>query len=206
MNKTSIGFAIAGLLIASFGFGLLTQYNQNAELTRKLSKLESALFTQSQTALEQSALLQGANAELESIRRETQQRQAAPIPAAPEPEALVESSASALEKAKFEIVPPNVTAGRGQKTYIFPQLVNAKSDVVLTNAEFRLLAGRRLTFRVAEGLRAFDVDELHPGVLAYLDIDPGAVKQRYDLQKQRDRIQQMANAAAKAEALRQWEE
>lgn len=208
MNKTSIGFAIAGLLIASFGFGLLTQYNQNAELTRKLSKLESALFTQSQTALEQSALLQGANAELESIRRETQQRQAAPIPAAPKPEALVESSASAsaLEKAKFEIVPPNVTADRGQKTFVFPQLVNAKSDVVLTNAEFRLLAGRRLTFRAAAGLRAFDVDDLHPGVLAYLDIDPEVVKQNYELQKQRERIQQMMNAAAKAQALREWEE
>lgn len=206
MNKTSIGFVVAGLLIASFGFGLLIQHNQNAELSRRLSKLESALFTQSQTALEQSALLQGADAELESMRREAQQRHAAPVPAAPESEALVRSSALALEKAKSEIVPPNVTADRGQKTYVFPQLVNAKSDVVLTNAEFRTLAGRRLTFRVAEGPRAFDVDELHPGVLAYLDIDSGAIKQNYELQKQRERIQQMMNAAAKAQALREWEE
>lgn len=206
MNKTIIGFLIASLLSAGLGAVLLIQHSKNAELARRLSKVESELLTQTKTVVEQSVLLESAAAALVETKQAAKQAENASDLSANAPGVPTDDYRAGLESVKAEVVPPVISAERGQKTYVFPTLMNAARDVLLTNAEFRVLAGHRLTFRVADGLRAFDVDELHPGILAYLEIDAVAVKQNHELQKQRAINEQMADAVARAQAARQWQE
>jgi hypothetical protein len=208
MKKTTIGILAAIFVILGLGVGLMLQHQRNADLARRFSKLEGQLLRQSAKVAAQGTLLDGANVELESLRKAAKEREAASVLAATEPDPSKEdrTAEAELERVKAEVIPPVVTVNRGATAYVFPQLKDAKGNVVLTNAEFGSLFGRRLAFRVAGGPRAFDVDELHPGVLAYLGIDPEATKQKYALQKQREQIQQMTDAVARKQAFRQWEE
>jgi hypothetical protein len=206
MNKTIIGFLVLSLLSVGLAAGLLITHRQNAELTRRLSTLENGLLTQSKTVADQNALLESAAAALAEVVATTKQKENASNQPAYETPVSSIPTKQAEEAVKAEIFPPTMSGDGGKKTFLFPSLINTKKEVLLTNAEFRTLAGRRVTFRVAGGVRAFDVDELHLGILAYLDIDPGAVKQNHELQKQRAMNAQMADAAARAQAARQWQE
>jgi len=75
MNKTAIGFLAGGVLVASLGAGLMVQHRQNAELARRLSKLDNELLAQTKTVAEQYALLESAAAILAEARQGAKQKE-----------------------------------------------------------------------------------------------------------------------------------
>lgn len=64
MNKTSIGFVVAGLLIAALGVGLLFQQKQNIQLARKISELENQFRAQTETNVARTVFLESIHTEL----------------------------------------------------------------------------------------------------------------------------------------------
>lgn len=59
---------------------------------------------------------------------------------------------------------------------IFPRLLSPSNNLLLENAEFRKTFGRKLIFKTGLSLATFDVDEVHPGALIQLGIDPEKLK------------------------------
>ncbi|HSH96185.1 MAG TPA: hypothetical protein VK968_18715, partial [Roseimicrobium sp.] len=87
-----------------------------------------------------------------------------------------------MEKAKTEVAAPTVSSstasnGKEQKKITFAQLPSSKGAILATNIDFGDVYGRKLVFRPATGApKSYDVDELHLGVLAHLNLDPDILK------------------------------
>lgn len=102
-------------------------------------------------------------------------------------------------RLKAQVPAPQVEEGKDRsgkvvKRVVFTELTGKEGKVLATNAEFGSILGRRLFFRRAVGSPlAFDVDELHPGVLAYLDVNPEEAKYQ---QVQMDQQKKEREAAA----------
>jgi hypothetical protein len=70
------------------------------------------------------------------------------------------------------------------KVIVFPVLQSTNGTGLMTNAEFRILSGRRLTFRDANGkLKAFDVREINTNDLARLQINPDVVERDLEFRR-----------------------
>lgn len=69
-----------------------------------------------------------------------------------------------------------VTAIVSSNTVTFPVLLSTNSRPLMTNAVFHRTFGRKVIFGEDLAIQAFDVDELHPSVLAQLDLDPDTLK------------------------------
>lgn len=87
-----------------------------------------------------------------------------------------------LARLKAQVPAPTVvasfdTAGKEIKTYHFSLLPGVNGQLLAANVDFGQAYGRRLVFRRSSGPPlAYDVDELHPGVLLHLNINPDDVK------------------------------
>lgn len=77
-------------------------------------------------------------------------------------------------KILFALLLMCVGAHAGDKITL-PILADQNGTPILTNAEFRMILGSRLTFKTAEGrLVGYDVDKLSASNLTFLKIDTGA--------------------------------
>jgi len=77
-----------------------------------------------------------------------------------------------------------------QTNRVFPILKNAHGEQVMTNAEFRVLSGRKVFFKNESGYKSFDAIDLDSGVLKELNIDPqlAITKQNKDEESKRAAI------------------
>ncbi len=121
-----------------------------------------------------------------------------------------------LNQLKSEVPAPVVTtslnpAGKEQKTYTFPKLMAPGGNPLATDAEFRSQFGRRFVFRSGNGRPlAYDVDELHPGILLHLGLNRDSalaaqteIDRQVQLAEQNYRAQQAAKAEAEKKAATQ---
>jgi hypothetical protein len=69
-----------------------------------------------------------------------------------------------------------VTAVVSNNTIMFPTLLSKSGTELMTNAVFRRSFGRKVIFAQEFNLRSFDVDALHPSVLAQLNLDADKLK------------------------------
>ena len=72
--------------------------------------------------------------------------------------------------------PYPVTAIVVSNTITFPILLSAKSEPLMTNAVYRRTFGRKVIFAADLQLKSFDIDKLHPSVIAQLDLDTNKAK------------------------------
>lgn len=72
--------------------------------------------------------------------------------------------------------PYPVVAIVSSNTITFPVLLSKKTEPLMTNAVFHRTFGRKVIFGEALSVKAFDVDQLHPSVLAQLDLDANQLK------------------------------
>ena len=61
-------------------------------------------------------------------------------------------------------------------TITFPILLSKTSEPLMTNAVYHRTFGRKVIFAADLSIQSFDIDKLHPSVIAQLDLDPGKVK------------------------------
>jgi hypothetical protein len=96
----------------------------------------------------------------------------------------------------------SVPASFDGKAFTFPKLVSPTGVILLTNAEYQKIHGRKLVFKSGLNLEAFDVDALHSGVLLRLGIDSALAKEN---QSRLDKAKDLwyANIAQNAAAARQ---
>lgn len=108
--------------------------------------------------------------------------------------------------------PYPVTAVVVSNTITFPVLLSAKSEPLLTNAVYRRTFGRKVIFAADLAVKSYDIDKLHPSVIAQLDLDTNKVKADQDtLDKQnqdwaaqrQQQTQQLLSAEAAAIAKNQ---
>jgi hypothetical protein len=138
--------------------------------------------------------------------RELELRPAVPLPATetnPPPAPLVE----AVPLAQAVTVTTN-TVGMPQRQIVVSGVYTTKGGLLGTNLEYTGAYGRRVAFKEpASGRRmAYDVDQLHPTVLAALGIDPEVQRQLQARQEQawkRMETASLAQAAADAERRRE---
>lgn len=84
----------------------------------------------------------------------------------------------AIVQAPVIITSTNQVGGE-DRTITFPKIFDKNEKRVTYEATYSSLIGRHITFSIPSGKRvAFDVDEIHPAVLVYLDIDPVLAKDR----------------------------
>ena len=85
---------------------------------------------------------------------------------------------------------------------MFPEVRDNNNNLRATNATFAKLSGRRLIFRPEEGVSIeMDVDEVHPAILAYLEIDVEKAKGNQsaaDIAWERREISEHAQAVEQA--------
>lgn len=114
-----------------------------------------------------------------------------------------------LEQLKAAVSAPAITtnrtpSGKEQRTYTFAKLPAPAGNTLATDAEFRTQFGRRFVFRSGTGRPlAYDVDELHPGVLLHLGLNrETALAAQSDIDRQLQIAEQnrRAQLAARAEA------
>lgn len=93
-----------------------------------------------------------------------------------------EKQKSDLARLKAEVPAPIINtklsaSGKELRTYRFPRLLAVSGQTLATDVDFGDIYGRRMVFRRQDGPPlAFDVDEIHPGVLMYLGISAEAAK------------------------------
>jgi hypothetical protein len=88
-------------------------------------------------------------------------------------------SDAANETAKVA-EPYPVTAIVVSNTITFPVLLSSKSEPLMTNAVYHRTFGRKVIFAADLQLKSFDIDKLHPSVIAQLDLDTNKVKSDQD--------------------------
>lgn len=125
------------------------------------------------------------------------------------------ATAAAADSAKTESTnqpakpaePYPVTAVIVSNTITFPILLSKTSEPLMTNAVFHRTFGRKVIFGDADfAVKSFDIDKLHPSVIAQLNLDPDKVKadqetldkdkQAWNAQYQQQNQALLANAAA----------
>jgi hypothetical protein len=129
--------------------------------------------------------LESATREIENLRTELTQIRARPSVIAPPP------SQPAPERIEFdrEFEPLVTTQKFGNyesKSYTFKTLYGSDGRVLAVDAKFRNLSGLNASFGTREGLKTFQIDELHPSVLAHMGYDADLLKRQTYAQAQRD--------------------
>ena len=78
--------------------------------------------------------------------------------------------------------PPKVTVDpNGKKNYFFPELQGANGQTIARDAQFRELLGyTKLSFRTSEGIRYYDLNDVHPEVIQSLGFDAAILKRRLE--------------------------
>lgn len=86
------------------------------------------------------------------------------------------SKIDATNQTAAVVEPYPVTAIVASNTITFPILLSKTSEPLMTNAVFRRTFGRKVIFAADLSIQSFDVDKLHPSVLAQLDLDTNKAK------------------------------
>jgi hypothetical protein len=141
-----------------------------------------------------------------ALNAQTTNTVAAPAKPADEPKP------DATNQAPVVAQPYPVTAIIVSNTITFPVLLSKTSEPLMTNAVYRRTFGRKVIFAADLSIQSFDVDKLHPSVLAQLDLDTNKAKadqealdkqnQAWALQHQQQ-TQQFLAAEAAAQAKNQ---
>lgn len=219
-NKLTI--VIALLLVAGMGFLFHRQQKLQSAWQSERAAWEDRLATQQQqqtqaltaqkTATEQATRLQE---QLATVTNElvTAKLQVEAYEAKRHLEAQAQAEESKkvadLDQLKAAVPAPTVTTnrtltGKEQRTYTFAKLLAPGGNTLATEAEFRTQFGRRFVFRAgANRPLAYDVDELHPGVLLHLGLNrEAALSAQSDIDRQAQLAEQKyrAQLAARAEA------
>ena len=118
----------------------------------------------------------------------------------PKPDATNQPAAAAQPPARS---PPSSPA---KYTITFPILLSKTSEPLMTNAVYHRTFGRKVIFDSDLALQSFDIDKLHPSVLAQLDLDTNKAKadqealdkqnQEWAIQHQKQTQQFLAEEAA----------
>ena len=92
------------------------------------------------------------------------------------------TAAVAAADASESFTPPApevATDKHGRKTYFFPELYGTNGQVIARSAGFRELLGyTKLSFRTSEGVRYYDLDDVHPETVRALGYDASILKRR----------------------------
>jgi hypothetical protein len=86
------------------------------------------------------------------------------------------SKSDSTNEAAIATKPYPVTAIVVSNTITFPILLSKKSETLMTNAVYKRTYGRKVLFTSDITLKSFDIDQLHPSVIAQLDLDPSKAK------------------------------
>jgi hypothetical protein len=219
-NKLTI--VIMLLLVAGMGFILQRQQKFQSSWQSERAAWENRIATQQQqqtqalaaqkTASEQAARLQ------EQLASVTNELVTARLKVeAYEAKRQLEAQAQAAESKKIAdhdqlkaavpaptVVTNRTSTGKEQRTYTFAKLLAPGGNTLATDTEFRTQFGRRFVFRSGTGRPlAYDVDELHPGVLIHLGLNrETALAAQSDIDRQLQIAEQnrRAQLAARAEA------
>lgn len=125
-------------------------------------------------------------------------------------------SAEVIEHLQAQVKTPVVATGQdaaGEETrsYIFPELVSPDGRLLGADMTFSRQYGSKLAFRPRSGAPVtFEVDELHPGILTHLGIDPyeaqraqSEMDEKAARRKEAQRERELARHKAQAEALKE---
>lgn len=182
-------------------------HDQTAMQKQQQAQAEAAQKQATERASHLQEQLAAATNELESARLKVEAYEAKRQIEAQALAAEVKKN-SDLSALKAEVPEPKTvttaTSGKKeQKILTFPKLMGPGGKILATDAEFRTQFGRRFVFKSSEGRAvAYDVDELHPGVLLHLGLNREAsvaAQSEIDRQAQVAEQKYRANLAARAE-------
>lgn len=167
------------LLIAVIALGI--EHSRSNRLSRAVASLDAAAKTQTSTLADQTAnaaelqnkmgelakALNNSTAQIASLKTSNSdlQRRLAPFE---------RSEADKQNRQKLADQQPCIRSG---KTVTFPRLLSVSGNALMLNAEFVSAIGRKLIFKTGLDRSGFDIDEIHPGALVQLGIDPDAAKE-----------------------------
>lgn len=218
---TKSTIAIVALLAASTGLLLHRQHKFETAWQTERAAMEQRLAEQqkeqSKAAMEQKAVIDEAAKLQAQLITATNELVTAKLKVeAYEAKRQLELQAQAAEakkvadltQLKSEVPAPTITTqksgGKEKTTYTFPKLLAPGGNPLATDAEFRTQFGRRFVFRAGNGRPvAYDVDELHPGVLLHLGLSrESAITAQEEVDRQAQIAEQKyrAQLAARAEA------
>lgn len=139
----------------------------------------------------------------EKLRQATEALNAASAADRPPPQ-LTAAEVSQLQSAVKDPVVTTETDRKGAevKTYVFPELIDPDGKHLASDMEFTRLYGTKLAFKSETGTPAsYEAEELHPGILAYLDINLYDAKQKQE--EREDQIKRRKEIAMQQQAARQ---
>lgn len=177
---------------------------------QKIQEQEAQIVELSEVLQLSTEKLQQATAAL--TNRPATVAEAAPV-ARPAPPPL---SAEVIEHLQAQVKAPVVeteldSSGEETRSFTFPELVSPEGELHGTDMKFSRQYGSKLAFRSSSGLPVtFEVDELHPGILTHLGIDPYEAQRAQDemnekaaRRKEAQRERELARHKAQAEALKE---
>ncbi len=118
------------------------------------------------------SLITGLNAQTNSAAPDASAKPDAAKADAAKPAAASEATAEPAKPAE----PYPVTAIVVSNTITFPVLLSMNSEPLMTNAVYRRTFGRKVIFAADLTVKSFDINKLHPSVIAQLDLDTNKVK------------------------------
>ena len=192
VERTNLGLAGVWLALAlAFGIALSLQRKESDRLQARLNDTERLLASTQEALANRADLSRALEAKLaqlnlalsESTTRLKAADQAADnFGSRPVRPQFADKRSVLAELARAGIPAPLITmvtnaAGAETEASLFPELRGQDLRRLATAVRFSDIHGRRLVFRSSTGLPvAFDVEELHPALLAHLGIDAEAAK------------------------------
>ena len=164
--RRTVSWSLAIVALTAVLLGLAVSY-------RAHEKLQAEVTALSEERDRLAAELKTSQSAAEELLRELTSR---PEFAAAAPAVV----ASVDESEPFTPPAPEVTTDKnGRKTYFFPELYGTNGQVIARSAEFRELLGyTKLSFRTSEGIRYYDLDDVHPETVRALGYDASILKRR----------------------------
>lgn len=177
--KTVVIAVLSMLSLAAFAWGLM-EYSGKNKSNSRLSASEVRLTETQRSLDEKTSAISSIQLGLDTALQERDALKAKVVASDRQLAAYkqriadAELAMAALEsRQKLADQQPVIRSGN---SIVFPTLMSALGIPLMTNAEFRTLFGRKLTFKSETALLAFDVDQVHPGALRQLAIDADAAK------------------------------
>lgn len=152
ITKTNASLSDAGERLKSAQGASATLAESSAQFESKLNEASAALSASSKK-------LASANAQISDLTSRVA--------------ALEAPAEKAKSRQELAALQPVIKKG---DAIIFPRLLSPSDKLLLENAEFRKTFGRKLIFKKELQLSTFDVDDIHPGALIQLGIDPDKLK------------------------------
>lgn len=192
----------------------VAQWRKTAQLTHELESAQVALKESQSGLAQQDASIAALETQVlgltEVLTQSTEklQQATAALNAIPSgSQAPPPLSAAEISQLQAAVKDPFVTTetdrkGAEIKTYVFPELIDPDGKHLASNMEFTRLYGTKLAFKSASGAPAsYEAEELHPGILAHLDISLYDAKQKQE--EWENQIKRRKEIAMQQQAARQ---